>query len=79
MRLLDERADKALDRIAIYLTQGEAEELRDSILALLLNPRGNHSHVPSEDFHKELTICIYDADTIPTFNGRSQKLILNDE
>jgi hypothetical protein len=79
MRLLDEHADKPLDRITIYLTQSEAEELRDSVLALLREPRGNHSHVPSEDFQKEITVCIYGADTIPTFNERSQKLILNDE
>jgi hypothetical protein len=79
MRLLDQDADKTLDRVVIYLTQSEAEELRDSLLSLLGKPRANHSHIPSEDFQKEITICIYSADAISTFNERSQRLILNDE
>jgi len=79
MRLLDEDTDKAVDRVTIYLTQSEAEELRDSLLALLKEPRGNHSHVPSGDFQKEITVCIYSEDALSSFNERSQKLILNDE
>jgi hypothetical protein len=79
MRLLNEDANKPLDRLTIYLTQSEAEELRDSVVLLLKEPCGNHSHVPSSDFQKEITVCIYSPESISTFNERSQRLLLNDE
>jgi hypothetical protein len=79
MRLLNADADKSLKRVTVYLTQSEAEELRDSLLALLDEPCGNHSHVPSEDFQKELTVCIYREDDLTSFNARSQRLIQTDE
>jgi hypothetical protein len=79
MRLLNQDNDKPLDRLTIYLTQSEAKEMLDSIQTLIKGPEGNHSHIPSEDFQKEITICIYDTDSMSNFNERSKKLIIQDK
>jgi len=79
MRLLDQRSEKSLQSVTVYLTQSEAEELRDSVLALLGEPRNNHCHVYCKDFKKELAICIYDEHDLSGFDDRSKRLIINDE
>jgi len=79
MRLLDQRSDISLQSVTVYLTQNEAEELRDSVLALLKEPRNSHFHINSEDFKKELTICIYTEGDTTGFDERSKRLIANDE
>ena len=80
MRMLDEISDRKLDRVTLYLTRAEAQELRDSLGSILVNPRGNHAHVSSQDYRKELTVCIYDDATLDEhgFNERSKKLIKED-
>jgi hypothetical protein len=61
MRMLDEEKDCAVSRCTILLTQKEAEELRDSIAAVLMGGAGSHEHIPSDDFQKEITVALYDA------------------
>ncbi len=80
MRILDMKRDCKLDDVTLYLARSEAEELRDSLVALLRDPYG-HQHMPSQDFEKEITICLYDPDSPPdpSFDERSKKLILHDE
>lgn len=80
MRMLDEVSDRKLDRVTLYLTRAEAQELRDSLGSILANPRGNHAHVSSNDHQKELTVCVYDDATLDGygFNERSKKLIRED-
>ncbi len=78
MRILDEIADKSLESVIVYLTLSEATELRDSIDELLKKPINNHNHVSSENFQKEITICIYDANNLNGFDERSKNLILNE-
>lgn len=79
MRILNEISDKSLEKIVLYLTQAEAKELKDSLGQLLDKPSSNHAHISSEDFQKEVTICIYDIKKLNNFNDRSIKLIQNDE
>lgn len=79
MRLLNKISDKSLEKILIYLTHSEALELRDSLNDLLDKPLNNHAHISNDDFHKEITICIYDIDNLIGFNQRSIKLIVNDQ
>lgn len=79
MRLLNESDDQALRRIILYLTRSEAEEFRDAISDLLQDPKGKHSHIPSSDYQKEVTICIYSEDDVSGFDDRSKRLIINDE
>lgn len=78
MRMLDEDGDRKVDRLTLYLTQAEAEELRDSLEGVLKGPRGNHAHIPSADFQKEVTIVIYDDGQLDEFDERSKRLILED-
>jgi len=78
MRILDEQRDQAVSRSTILLTRAEAEELRDSIEAILEGGEENHAHIPSEDFQKEITLALYDGANTSTFNDRCQRLIRED-
>jgi hypothetical protein len=78
MRILDEQRDQGVSRSTILLTRAEAGELRDSIEAILKGDEGNHAHIPSEDFQKEITVALYDETNISTFNERCQRLIKED-
>ena len=75
MRILDEDENKSLNRVTIYLTLAEAQELRDSLESLVNSPIGRHEHIPNEDFSKELTVCIYDLNNIEQFNEQSKKIL----
>lgn len=79
MRILDEISDKSLENIILYLTLAEASELRDSLDELLNKPLNNHAHISSENFQKEITVCIYDMDNLKGFNQRSIDLIKDDQ
>jgi hypothetical protein len=79
MRILDEISDKSLKNLILYLTFAEASELRDSLDEILKKPLNNHAHIYSENFQKEITVCIYDMDNLKGFNERSMNLIINDQ
>lgn len=80
MRLLDEGSDKSINKLTIYLTKSEAEELYGDLKRIIDTPKNNHAHVSSEDYKKEITICIYDENVIDeSFNERSKKLIKYDK
>ena len=79
MRILNEDLDCSVNRVTIYLTRAEARELVDSLEELDKRPKENHSHASSEDFQKEITVCIYDQTDISDFDERSKKIIVNDE
>ena len=78
MRILDEDSNNSFNRVVLYLTKFEASELRDSLNNIINNPEGSHEHIPSCDYKKELSICIYDDKNIGDFNKRSQELIKDD-
>jgi hypothetical protein len=79
MRILDQDQDRSVSRAILYLTMEEASELRDSLNAILNEPReGRHEHVSSEDYVKELTVCVYSPSDLAAFDERSKKLILED-
>lgn len=75
MRILDETRDNSVDRATLLLTRTEAQELLDSLQSLLADGAGQHAHVPSEDYQKEIAIAIYDPGHVEGFNRRCQKLI----
>ena len=79
MRILNDDTDEKLDRLTLYLTRSEAEELKGSLEDLLKHPDHNHSHTPSEDYQKEVTVCIYDIQKLSEFDERSKKIILQDK
>ena len=75
MRILDETRDNSVDRATLLLTRSEAQELLDSLQSLLTDGKGQHAHVPSEDYLKEIAIAIYEPGNVEGFNQRCQKLI----
>ncbi|MEL7432193.1 MAG: hypothetical protein AAGI90_06705 [Chlamydiota bacterium] len=79
MRILDEQSDKKLDTISIFLTEEEAVQLRGYLDQIIDNPKLQHAHLSSEDYKKEITICIYDKKDLEGFHPRSIKLIEKDE
>ncbi len=79
MRILDKKSDKPLKNVTLYLTSAEASELRSSLNQLLKKPVENHDHISSEDYQKEITVCIYDVNNLQGFSERSKNLIINDQ
>lgn len=61
MLLKDEDTGRELKNILISLDLDEAKELMTSLEDLIKNPEGNHSHVPSRDCSRELTVHIYNS------------------
>ena len=60
MRMLNDESDTKLDMVSIYLTKKEALQLRGYLNQLIEKPELNHVPFSSEDFKKEMTVCIYD-------------------
>lgn len=80
MRIYNEDADEKVNKVILYLTPEEAQELKGS-LELIINNNRLHEHIPDreDDFKREITICIYKKSDLSDFDERSKKLILNDE
>jgi len=82
MRIYNEDAGKKINKVIIYLTPDEAQELKDSLQLMINNSeKHHHEHIPDreDDFKRQITVCIYKEDNISSFDERSRKLILNDE
>lgn len=79
MRIMDDDNDKKLDNITLFLTESEARQLLGYVKHLLEEKTSSaHYHLSSEDYQKEVTICIYDPNNINSFHSRIQKLIKDD-
>lgn len=78
MRILDEDTDSKLDHVTLYLTLDEARELLGALEDLLRAPYANHHHLSTDDYTKELTLCLYGPDLMAPFNERSKRLIEED-
>ncbi len=81
MRIYNVDLDKKVNKVILYLTAEEAQEMKDSLeLILNDNEKHHHEHIPDRvDFKREITVCIYKEDDLSRFDDRSKKLILNDE
>ena len=82
MRIYSEDTDKKINRVILYLTIDEAQELKDSLELIINNSeKHHHEHIPDreDDFKREITVCIYREDNLSTFDERSRELILKDE
>jgi hypothetical protein len=75
--MLDEDSDRSLSRVTLYLTIDEARELR-STLDAVVQDRSRHEHISSNDYEKQITVCVYDTSTLQGFSERSRRLILED-
>jgi len=78
MRFLDEDSDKKIDRASLFLTKEEAEQMYSYLGDLLKNPSDQHFHLSSEDYQKEITICLYDISDLSYLHERAKKLIEKD-
>ena len=82
MRILNLDLDKKINKIILYLTPSEAQEMKDSLESLISNnKKHHHEHIPDRenDYKREITICIYRDENLASFDERSKKLILKDE
>ena len=82
MRIYSEDTDKKINKVILYLTPDEAQELKDSLELIINNgEKHHHEHIPDrqDDFKRQITVCIYKNDNLSSFDERSRKLILNDE
>ncbi|WP_058487096.1 hypothetical protein [Defluviitalea phaphyphila] len=76
MRILDQEADKVIKNILLLLTPSEASELKDDLERILSeNKEGEHSHICDINYEHEVTIAIYEDETINSFNNRIKKLL----
>ena len=78
MRILDDKSDKKLDTVTLFLTQEEALQLRSDLDQLLAKPQLHHTHLSSENYQKEITVCVYDGEKLQGFHPRAIKLIKED-
>lgn len=78
MRLLNDDSDEKLDNISIFLTKEEALQLKSYLVQMLENKTMHHAHLNSSDFKKEVTVCIYDEDKMPSLHPRVIKLLQED-
>ncbi|MCF7852744.1 MAG: hypothetical protein K9M07_05850 [Simkaniaceae bacterium] len=79
MRILDDESDRKLDTISVFLTKEEAIQLRSYLSQLIDKPKLQHAHLSSDNYQKEITVCIYDEKDLEGFHPRSIKLIEKDE
>lgn len=78
MRIYNKCEKKTLNNIVLYLTPEEAQEMKDSLEALLEDKNHHHSHVPDEEYKREVTISIYRKDNLSTFDEISKSIINNE-
>ncbi len=82
MRILNLDLDKKVNKVILYLTPNEAQEMKDSLELLITdNKKHQHEHISDRDndYKREITLCIYRDENLSSFDERSKKLILNDE
>jgi len=63
MLIVNKDTKETWDRVILYLKPSEAKQLRDYLEALLDDPTpGEHHHVPSQDYQREITVLISDKE-----------------
>ncbi|MBM3201871.1 MAG: hypothetical protein FJZ56_05630 [Chlamydiae bacterium] len=80
MRIYDLNADKKIDKVILYLTPDEAQQLKYALEQIIGdNKKHHHQHILDDDYKREITVCVYKDDNLATFDERSQRLIQQDE
>lgn len=75
MRIYDSDNDKSFDNVTLYLTIDEARELYNDLAGLIERPAGNHVHINSSDYQREVTVCVYDTENLDLFDEKSKKIL----
>ncbi len=79
MRILNDESGGKLDMVTLFFTKEELKQLIGYAKQLIENPSADHHHLSSEDYKKEITLCIYNEENVKNFSPRVQKLIIKDE
>jgi len=75
MKIYDPVTKQVLNKVVLYLTPSEAEELGQSALDLAQSPPKHHHHIPDSEFQKEITVAVYTPENISQFDAHSRKVI----
>ena len=79
MRILDPSSDRAIEKLAIYLTPEEAAQLAAYCGQLASDPVGlHHCHLSEFGEHtveREITVAVYVDENLNQFDLRSRRLI----
>lgn len=80
MRIYNLDSEKKVNKVILYLTPDEALEMKFALDKIInQNEKYHHKHIIDEEYKREITICVYKADNMDSFDERSKKLILSDE
>ena len=80
MRIYNLDSDVRVNKVILYLTPDEAQEMKYALEQMINdNKKYHHKHIIDSDYKREVTVCIYREDNLSSFDERSRKLILNDE
>ena len=80
MYIIDEDANKKIDSVIIILNKNEIQQLLGYAKQLLEEvPSSDHYHLSSDDYKKEITICMYNSESINQLHPEIQKLINENE
>ena len=80
MRILNDESDKKVNKVILYLTPDEAQEMKHALEQVISDSKKyHHKHILDSEYKREITVCIYKEDNLSSFDERSKKLILNDE
>jgi hypothetical protein len=79
MRILNSDTNTALQAVVLYLELNELQEVLGLLEGLAQNPSEQHVHLSDAKFQKEITIAVYTASNLDTFDERSRRLIVEDE
>lgn len=76
MRIRDNDRDVEVRNATLFVTAADAEAIRET-LAMLLESGGNtHDHISTDDFERELTVCLYEeGGENSELNQRSLRLL----
>jgi hypothetical protein len=81
MYIFDDRAEKKIDKTSLVLTEEELLQLESYLKFFLKKSKDNglHFHLSSDDYQKEITVCIYNPENLNALHDRVQRLIRYDE
>jgi hypothetical protein len=75
VKIYDEKNDRLLQSVTIYLTPDEMHELADSARNLFERPECHHGHITNQDFSVEVTIAVYTRENLAQFDARSREIL----
>jgi len=80
MRIYNLDSDEKVNKVILYLTPDEAQEIKHALEQIISdNKKYHHKHILDSECKREITVCIYKENDLSSFDERSKKLILYDE